>query len=336
MNMKKVKKISFVLAAVIGLIVFIKLNDGLLSFFERVKSEDAVVTFMSVNRSEAEKAQLKAEIEKQAISLSEKASDAYIDRVFHAIPGYNGIEVDIEATYQYNVNLARGEKIHFIYRETEPSVHLDDLGLQPIYMGNPNKKSVAFMVNVAWGNDELVQILEILKKEDVKLTFFLDGSWLKDNMELAKRIQDEGHELSNHAYSHPDMSKLSREQQLQQITKTNDLLIQLGVTTPWFAPPSGDFNQTTLEVTKELNMHTVLWTLDTIDWKHPPASSVITKINKMLKPGSLVLMHPTDTTVNSLSALIEIAKEKGLKVTTVSETLSNERNRKEVVSPLLF
>lgn len=336
MNMKRVKKISFVLAAAIGLIVFIKLNDGLLSFFDRVKNEDAIVTFMSVNRSEEEKLQLRAEIEKQALTLSEQARDAYIDSVFHAIPGYNGIEVDIEATYNYNVNLARGEKIHFIYREIEPSVHLDDLGLQPIYKGNPNKKTVAFMVNVAWGNEELVQILDILKQEDVKLTFFLDGSWLKNNMELAKRIQAEGHELSNHAYSHPDMSKLSRAQQLQQIKKTNELLLQLGVKTPWFAPPSGDFNQTTIEVAKELDMHTVLWTLDTIDWKHPPASSVVAKINKKLEAGSLVLMHPTDTTVNSLSQLIQVAKDKGLKVTTVSETLSNERNRKEVVSPLLF
>lgn len=336
MNIKIVKRATFICAAIIGVVIFIKMNDGLNSFFQRVKSEDAVMTFMTVNRSDEEKLALRALIEEEAKQRSEKAINAYIDPVFHAIPGYNGLEVDVEATYAYNVNLARGEKLHFIYQEVQPTVHLDDLGLQPIFKGNPNKKMVAYMVNVAWGNDELVKVLDILKKENVKLTFFLDGSWLKKNMELAKRIQDEGHELSNHAYSHPDMSKLSRQKQMEQIAKTNDLLTQLNVKTEWFAPPSGDFNQTTVEVAKELGMHTVLWTLDTVDWRNPPAYQVINKISKKLEPGSLVLMHPTQTTVDSLAELIRAAKEKGLEVGTVTETLSPERQRKVVVSPLLF
>lgn len=107
------------------------------------------------------------------------------------------------------------------------------------------------MINVAWGNEYLDSILNTLKTEDVKATFFLDGSWLSKNKELALRIQQEGHEISNHAYSHPDMATLSRSEQQRQIVKTEQLLKEMNVNNQWFAPPSGSFNATTVQVARE-------------------------------------------------------------------------------------
>lgn len=335
MNITIIKRASFILASAIALIVFIKLNDNLSNFFGRF-DEDAVYTFMTVKRSEEELNELRKRIEDEAKTINEKPINAYIDRVYRAIPGYNGIEVDVDATYQHNVNLARGEKIHYIYKETKPDIHLDDLGLQPIYKGNPNKKMVAFMVNVAWGTEELIEMLEILDKENIKLTFFLDGMWLKQNTELASKMLENGHELGNHAYSHPDMSKLTRAKQHEQIKKTNDLLESINAKSKWFAPPSGYYNQTTVEVAKEFDMHTVLWTVDTIDWQNPPPDLIVSRISKKLEPGSLVLMHPKQVTRDALRDLIKLAQSKGLDIGTVSETLSTERQRKEVVSPILF
>jgi len=336
MNKGYIQKVSLILATTIGLIIFIKLNDNLSTFFERVKDEDAVYTFMTANRTELEKQELRLLIEQEAKQFNVKPIDAYIDRVYHAIPGYNGLEVDIDATYKYNVNLPRGEKIHYIYKEIKPKVHLDDLGLHPIYKGNPNKKMVAFMVNVAWGTEELKGMLDILEQENIKLTFFMDGMWLKQNMELAATMLESGHELANHAYSHPDMSKLSRAKQMEQISKTNELLEQLNVKSKWFAPPSGDYNQTTVEVAKEFDMHTVLWTIDTIDWQNPPPAQIVNRISQKIGPGHLVLMHPKQVTKEALLDLINVAREKGLAIGTVSETLSSDRERKEVVSPILF
>lgn len=100
--------------------------------------------------------------------------------------------------------------------------------------------------------------------------FFLDGSWLSKNVELAKEIQKRGHEMSNHAYSHPNMSRLSAERAKLEISKTQDLLHKtLGVENRWFAPPSGDFNQKTVDIASSMGLQTVLWTVDTVDWRKP-------------------------------------------------------------------
>ncbi|ADO56120.1 MULTISPECIES: polysaccharide deacetylase family protein [Paenibacillus] len=251
--------------------------------------------------------------------------DAKIDRVWKAIPGYNGLEVDLDATYRKAI-AAPDRPIQYVYRQLAPKIHLNQLGNVPIYRGNPEKPMVSFMINVAWGNEFIVPILDTLDQEKVKATFFLDGSWLKKNPELAKEIQRRGHELSNHAYSHPNMSRLSRARAVQEIEKTEELLQQtLGVKNNWFAPPSGDFNQQTVDIAAEHGLKTVLWTLDTVDWKHPSPQSVVHKINSKVESGSLILMHPTDSSAAALKGMIHAIRSKGLVLGTVSQTLSPDR-----------
>lgn len=319
------KRLSFILATTLVLVVFIKLNGNLSSFINHVQEQDAVYTFMQVNRSAAEKEQLYAQIVAEADKNKIEPINARIDRVFHAIPGYNGIEVDIDKTYEYNLQMVRGEKLKFLYKETEPAVKLENLGNHPIYKGNANKKMIGFMINVAWGNEYLESILKTLEQEQVHATFFLDGTWLSKNKELALKIQDAGHELSNHAYTHPDMAKLGRSEQESQITRTEQLLKEMDVKNKWFAPPSGSFNQTTIQVAREQGLLTVLWTIDTIDWRRPPAATVVTRVTTQLEPGGLVLMHPTISTAEALPEMIRIIKEKGYSIGTVSHTLSSER-----------
>lgn len=319
------KRASFIAASALMVVVMIKLNGNVSSFIEHVKEDDAVYTFVQVNRSEQEKRELMEQIKAEAEKLKIAPINASIDRVYKAIPGYNGLEVDFEATYELNVKAVRGAKLRFVYREVEPAVQLEDLGSQPIYKGNSAKKAVGLMINVAWGNEYLDSILNTLRNEDVKATFFLDGSWLKKNKELALRIQEEGHELSNHAYSHPDMAQLSRHQQLEQITKTETLLKEIGVHNKWFAPPSGSFNASTVQVARDQGLLTVLWTIDTIDWRNPSAQQVMERIKAKLEPGALILMHPTTATEKTLPQMIQYFKQQGYMPGTVSHTLSSER-----------
>lgn len=268
--------------------------------------------------------QIEAEAEKSRI----EPIDARVDSVWKAIPGYNGLEIDIEATYKAASSKKRkaGDAIPFVYRQIPAKVTLDHLGEQPIYRGNPNKPMVSLMINVAWGNEFLVPMLNTLDAENIKTTFFLDGSWLKKNPELAAEIMKRGHEIENHAYTHPNMSRLSRERAEMEIKKTQDLLKEsLGVENKWFAPPSGDFNQQTVSIAHARGLKTVLWTLDTVDWKHPPPDAVIQKISSKVEPGFLILMHPTDSSSQALKGMIDGIRAKGLQIGTVSQTLSSER-----------
>ncbi|MDU0329504.1 polysaccharide deacetylase family protein [Paenibacillus sp. 3LSP] len=265
---------------------------------------------------------IREEAEKQRI----EPIDAVVDRVWKAIPGYNGREVDIERTYEKAKLLPEGANIEYVYRELRPKVNLEDLGPQPIYRGNPNKPMAALMINVAWGNEYLVPMLDTLDQQKVKATFFLDGSWLKKNGELAAEIKRRGHQIENHAYSHPNMSQLEQTRARLEISKTKELLKEkLGVENRWFAPPSGDYNMQTVKLAAEQGLKTVLWTVDTVDWKNPPATSIVSKISNNVGPGTLILMHPTAASRNALEGMIQAIRSKGLVLGTVEQTLSPDR-----------
>ncbi|QJC52238.1 polysaccharide deacetylase family protein [Paenibacillus albicereus] len=265
------------------------------------------------------------QIRKQAPGRSVPPIDASVDRWFRAIPGYEGREVDVEASYR--ATLQRPEDgLTFRYKPVAPAKKLADFPLEPVYKGNPAKPAASLMINVAWGNEYLEPMLETLRRSGVKATFFLDGSWLKRYPELALRIKEGGHEIGNHAYTHPDMSKLGEAEQKSQIERTSSLIEQtLGVKSLYFAPPSGSFNALTVKTAREQGMTTVLWTLDTVDWMKPRPEAVLAKISRGLKPGSLVLMHPTYASSQALQGIIDSAKQKGLVLGPVSQTLSEAR-----------
>lgn len=322
----RLRKAAAIAACMLMVLVFIKMNGNMMSFIELVKAGDAIQAFGRPSLTEEEKRALYDTIVAEAETKYIAPINARIDRVWHAIPGYNGLTIDIEKTYEAALRTPRLSPIPYQYKEIPPEINLAQLGPHPIYRGNPLKPMVSLMINVAWGNEYLIPILDTLAVKGVKATFFLDGSWLKKNEDLAKIIQNQGHELSNHAFSHPDMKQLNRSEQYDQMNKTQQLLKQiLDVDNKWFAPPSGSYNALTVQIAKEQGLSTVLWTIDTVDWRNPPAESVIRKVSSMLEPGSLILMHPTATTRDALAGIINSASAKGYLIGTVSETLSTDR-----------
>ncbi|MGD8191067.1 polysaccharide deacetylase family protein [Brevibacillus ginsengisoli] len=313
---------KLLLACVSGLIV------GLLFFYS-----NSVNQYISVMKSAVDKVNSRSEgslrekIENWKKIKDEQPIDAYVDRIWKAIPGYNGREVDVKASLKHMSEHKLDTEKGLIFREVPPSVTLEQLGAYPIYRGNPKKPAVSFMINVAWGNEFLDRMLDTLDKYQIKTTFFLDGSWVKKYPELARKIKDRGHEIANHAYSHPDMAQLGAERIQQEIGKTQDIIEQTtGVKPTLFAPPSGSFSDQVVQIARNgFHMKTILWTADTVDWQKPSASTVIERIEPKLDNGVLVLMHPTQASSDALEALIKIAKKRRLTITTVSEVISSNR-----------
>lgn len=255
-----------------------------------------------------------------------KPIDAKVDRVWKAMPGYNGLRVDIQASYEKMKAAGKFDETKLVFEEVPPAIHLDDLEPQPIFRGNPEKPMVALLINVAWGNEYIPPILKILNDHQVKATFFFDGSWTKNNPDLALMIYKEGHEIGNHAYSHPDLQKRSRAETMEEIKKTNDVVFEtLSVQPKWFGPPSGSFNQQTVDVAHELNMKTILWTVDTVDWRKPEPSEMVRRVVSKVENGSMILMHPTDPVARGLGSMITDIKAKGLRLGTVSDLMSEKR-----------
>lgn len=255
-----------------------------------------------------------------------KPENAYIDRVWKKTPGRNGKEINIEKSFQ---NMKKSEKYSdelLVYNQTRPEISLEDLPSSPIYRGHPEKQMVAFNINVSWGAEHIPNILEILKEHKIKVSFFIEGKWARENAELVKMIHEQGHLIGNHAYNHPDMARISTEEIHKQISQTNEILTAIiGEQPKYFAPPSGSFTDQVVQKATELNMETILWTTDTIDWKNPSVSVMINRVNGNIHAGAIVLMHPTSVIVNGLDEMITLIKEKGYKLGRIDNLLSEER-----------
>ncbi|MGM0919662.1 MAG: polysaccharide deacetylase family protein [Bacillota bacterium] len=254
------------------------------------------------------------------------AQDAQIHTVWKATPGYNGITIDIDESYKKMKKIGKFDEKQLVFKQLKPKVHLSDLPSAPIYRGHPDKTMVSFLINVAWGNEYLPSMLDVLDKHGVKATFFLEGRWAKENPVLVKTIKEAGHEIGNHSYSHPDMARITTDQIRKQIGSTNDVIKEItGAAPVWFAPPSGSFRQDVITVADEFKMETVLWSVDTIDWQKPEPRVLVERVLKKVHNGAMILMHPTDSTSRSLETLIQSIKQKGYSFGSVSMLLDEER-----------
>lgn len=200
-----------------------------------------------------------------------------------------------------------------------------------IYMANipytqgtkQNSGYVALTCNVdlGWETEYVEAILDVLKKEDVKITFNVTGRWAEKNQEMLLKIKSEGHEIGNHGHRHLDYAKLSYEENLEQI-KTSKKIIEdiIKEETKFFQAPAGSFGEGTMKAANELGYTSIKWDVDTIDWNNRKEPEVIIERvkKKEIKDGSIVLMHPTYATTQCIDDIIQIIRDKGLKAGMLS------------------
>ena len=132
-------------------------------------------------------------------------------------------------------------------------------------------------------------LLDGLKKRGIHATFFLMGQKLEGQEELVKRIQQEGHLIGNHSYRHKALTKEGEEQVYQEVEETGRLIQEITGTEPiYLRPPYGAWNQ---ELEEKTGLTTVLWTVDSLDWKLRNAEQICRKVLKDTEDGDIILMH---------------------------------------------
>jgi probable sporulation protein (polysaccharide deacetylase family) len=315
----KIKYIRLVLLGMMLLLVAIIMQNPWVDQYVHHLKKTSVEAAKTKDR-------LYLEIEEKGKKYETLAQDAKIDKVWKAIPGYNGLIVDVEASFKNMKELGKFDERRLVFKQVPPKVHLDDLPPAPIYRGHPEKPMVAFLINVAWGNEYIPDMLDTLKRHNVKATFFLEGRWVKNNPDMAKMIVDAGHEIGNHSYSHPDLKTMSNQAIRDQLAKTNEVIeATTGVKCKWFAPPSGSYRDDVVKIAHELHMKTIMWSVDTIDWQKPSPSVIVERVMSKIHPGAMVLMHPTSSTSQALETLILLIKQKKYQIANVSTLLDEER-----------
>ncbi|PFV69501.1 hypothetical protein COL05_28925 [Bacillus sp. AFS059628] len=202
------------------------------------------------------------------------------------------------------------------FRNTNQSIN-------PIYFGQPDKYLISIIINVSWGNQYVLELLEIMKNYNCKFTFFLEGLWIHKYPHLARKIRDEGHEIGSHAYSHLDMRGLTDDYIKWELKSTNEILFkELKVTPKFFTPPYAACNERIVEIASQEGMTTIISSLDTLDWNTNHADEIIDKVNSNVKNGSIILIHPTEVTVKALPNILKLILNRNFNICTVSKLLS--------------
>ncbi|MEA4972370.1 Peptidoglycan-N-acetylmuramic acid deacetylase PdaA [bioreactor metagenome] len=138
--------------------------------------------------------------------------------------------------------------------------------LLPIYCVETDKPQIAISFDAAWGADDTDMLLEILKENDVKATFFMCGYWVTKYPTEVQKIAAAGHDLGNHSATHPHMSQLNSEQIAEELTTTGDKVKELtGVDMSLFRAPFGEYTNEVISTAKECGYYTIQWDVDTLD-----------------------------------------------------------------------
>lgn len=164
------------------------------------------------------------------------------------------------------------------------------------------------------------QLLDGLKERGVHATFFVTGEHAELHPDIIKRMQEEGHVIGNHTYSHMQLSSANREKFRAELVQTNKILQEItGEEVQYVRPPYGSWDK---NFEKELNMLPVLWTVDPLDWCSSNVDGIIEKIVEKTEENDIILMHDYyDTSVTAALRAIDKLTEEGYTFVTVEEIL---------------
>jgi peptidoglycan/xylan/chitin deacetylase (PgdA/CDA1 family) len=137
------------------------------------------------------------------------------------------------------------------------------------------------------------QLLDILKKRDIKVTFFVIGPNVAAHPEIVRRELADGDEIGNHSWTDPQFSKLSDQRVTEEITKTQEAIKNAcGYTPTLMRPPYGAITKRQREwIEKQFGLNVILWSVDPFDWKRPGASVISQRILTGAKPAAIILSH---------------------------------------------
>ncbi len=195
----------------------------------------------------------------------------------------------------------------------------------PIYCVDTTENKVALSFDAAWGAEDTKEILDILKKHDIHVTFFATGGWVESYPDDVKAVLDAGHDLGNHSENHKNMSELSDEDKKEELMSVHRKVKELtGYDMYLFRPPYGDYDNSVINVAKDCGYYAIQWSVDSLDWQNKGVDSIIdTVINhKNLGNGSIILCHNgADYTASALDELITKLEEAGYEIVPVSELI---------------
>ena len=183
-----------------------------------------------------------------------------------------------------------------------------------------NKKLLVLTFDDGPNPATTLRLLDGLKSKKVKATFFLVGNRVVSYPDVVKKIHDDGHQIGNHTFNHSQLTAVSDEEIKSEIESTNNEIKNIiNEEVKLLRPPYGSVNGNVRNIS---NMYTILWSVDTLDWKYRDKDTVYNNIINEIEDGSIILLHDLyDSTVDGVLMAIDELKKQGYEFVTIDEMI---------------
>ena len=219
----------------------------------------------------------------------------------------DSVEIPVNNLYKYiNERYLKGE----------------DLEKYNEYIKKRSRKVVALTFDDGPNPNTTPVALELLKKYNAKATFFMVGRSVAGNEDIIKQVVAEGHQIGNHSWSHPLLTKVTLEQAKSQINDTTEVLKKAsGQDVHIMRPPYGGINSA---IQAAVSQSFILWDVDTLDWKNRNTASIMKEVQKT-QSGSIILMHDIhQTSIDALPSVLQYLTEQGFELVTIDELMGDQ------------
>jgi len=195
-----------------------------------------------------------------------------------------------------------------------------------VYISGRTKEKLVALTFDDGPDDKITpQILNILRENNIKASFFFLGRKVNIYPDVVKKTFDDGNLVLNHSYTHARLTELSESEIIEKIISSENAINQVINKKPAiFRPPYGDTNDLVISVCKSLHYKIVLWSIDSLDWAENNEDIVVKNVVDNIRPGDIILMHSSEDTtieVKALPIIIPRLKEKGYRFVTLDEML---------------
>jgi len=194
---------------------------------------------------------------------------------------------------------------------------------------NRGSKQIALTFDDGPNGPHTLRLLELLAKHGVKATFFMIGSYVRQQPEIARAVAQGGHVIGNHTFSHPRLIlKTAVETRAELAQCRSALQDAIGEHSNLFRPPFGGRRPATLRVVRELGLQTVMWSVSGKDWDAPTAAAIEKRVVDQIRGGDVILLHDGGhrapgadraQTVTATENLIRHYRDQGYQFVTVDE-----------------
>lgn len=218
-------------------------------------------------------------------------------------------------------------------KQSEAGKKYDDLldNYDAFYKGDKDEKVLYITFDNGYENGYTAKVLDVLKKERVPAAFFVTGHYLESAPELVKRMVKEGHIIGNHSWSHPDMTKMSDGEIVDELERVQAKTAMISGQThmQYLRPPRGIFSERTLKAAREAGYIHVMWSLAYKDWETDRQKGwkyAYDQIMAQVHPGAVVLLHSVSKdNAEALGKVIQDLKKEGYTFASLDDYMVKEK-----------